>query len=553
MKLFFYTIVYFFIFLILESTFKLFSLHRQRLFGFGNLLNFSWILLISSTFFWLIINFILRKKETAISEKFITKNSPNSEELKEYFNSVASYRKEWKKRNQFYYQELNRVLNFLIPEHSSLLEIGCGTGDTLFDLGRANSTGIDFSSGMLDIARKNYPLIKFHEIDIELPEKKKLGKFKYLLMSDLLGNVTDVQKSIMNSLEFMEDDSRLVITFYNFLWEPVLKLLEKLKLKMPQYRQNWLSMHDMENFLELSGLETIKKGTGLILPIYIPFLSSFLNRYLIRLPIFKHLGLFNYIVARKSQLAKKNYSLSIVIPARNEAGNIEDAILRMPQFATKKVEIIFVEGNSTDHTWKEMQRVQKKYNNRIIRKDNSFDIKIMQQPGKGKGDAVRTGFRAATGDIVTILDADLTMPPEELPKYYNVIAERKADFVNGCRLIYPMEDEAMRFFNVIGNKFFSLAFTWLLDQPLKDTLCGTKMLSREHYENIVINRSYFGEFDPFGDFDLLFGAAKMNLKILEMPIHYKNRLYGETNIQRWKHGMILLRMVIFASRKIKFF
>ena len=179
-------------------------------------------------------------------------------------------------------------------------------------------------------------------------------------------------------------------------------------------------------------------------------------------------------------------------------------------------------------------------------------VKTLRQPGKGKGDAVRTGFDAAEGDILMILDADLTMPPENLPQFYAAIASGKAEFVNGTRLVYPQENKAMRFLNLLGNKFFSLVFSWLLGRPMKDTLCGTKVLTRVNYRKIADNRSYFGEFDPFGDFDLIFGAGKLNLKIMDLPVRYRERIYGDTNISRWRDGWLLLRMVLFAARRIKF-
>ena len=233
----------------------------------------------------------------------------------------------------------------------------------------------------------------------------------------------------------------------------------------------------------------------------------------------------------------------IVIPARNEAGNIEAAVLRTPAMGSR-TELIFVEGNSTDHTWAEIQRVKAAYPER--------DIKILQQTGRGKGDAVRAGYAVATGDILMILDADLTMPPEELPKFYSAVASGRAEFANGCRLVYPMEKQAMQFLNMIANHCFGHAFSWLLGQRVKDTLCGTKVLSRAHYDRIAANRAYFGDFDPFGDFDLLFGADKLNLKIVDIPIRYRERTYGSTNIHRWSHGWLLLRMVAFAARKLKF-
>jgi glycosyltransferase involved in cell wall biosynthesis len=174
------------------------------------------------------------------------------------------------------------------------------------------------------------------------------------------------------------------------------------------------------------------------------------------------------------------------------------------------------------------------------------------QSGRGKGDAVRKGFAIAQGDILMILDADLTVPPEDLPKFFNAITSNKGEFINGSRLVYPMEDEAMMTLNIIGNTFFSWMFTWLLGQRFKDTLCGTKAISNKNYQKLIANRKYFGDFDPFGDFDLIFGAAKLNLKIIEIPIRYQARQYGQTNISRFRHGWLLIKMVLFAMRKIKF-
>jgi len=238
----------------------------------------------------------------------------------------------------------------------------------------------------------------------------------------------------------------------------------------------------------------------------------------------------------------EDFSVTVLIPCRNERGNIEPAVQRTPDLG-HHTEIIFVDGHSEDGTPDEIRRVMEKYPQR--------DIKFMVQDGKGKGDAVRKGFSAATGDILMILDADLTVPPEDLPKFYRAIASGKGEFINGTRLVYPMEDEAMRFLNLLGNKFFSLAFSWLLNQRLKDTLCGTKVISRKNYERLAAGRGYFGDFDPFGDFDLLFGASKLNLKITEVPIRYRAREYGETQISRFRHGLLLLRMCWFAMRKLK--
>ena len=240
---------------------------------------------------------------------------------------------------------------------------------------------------------------------------------------------------------------------------------------------------------------------------------------------------------------EKNYSVSIIIPARNEQGNIEKAVLRTPAFGSNQ-EFIFIEGGSSDGTWDEIERVTKNYPEK--------NILCFKQTGQGKGDAVRLGFDKASGDVLMILDADLTVPPEDLPKFYNAIQQGTGEFINGCRLVYPMEKEAMRFLNLLANKFFGVLFSWLIGQHYKDTLCGTKVLFRRHYEQIADNRGYFGNFDPFGDFDLIFGANKQNLKTVEIPVRYKERTYGSTQIKRFYHGMLLFRMCWFAAKKIKF-
>jgi glycosyltransferase involved in cell wall biosynthesis len=335
-----------------------------------------------------------------------------------------------------------------------------------------------------------------------------------------------------------------VLNFFNNLWRPVLGVAEKLGAKSASLPQNWLSLADVKNLLHLAGWEVIKTDARILCPVRVPLLGPLLNRWLA--PLLRHLCLTVFVVARPRPIPTyyREYSCSVVIPARNEAGNIEAAVQRTPEFGSG-TEIIFVEGHSKDNTWEEIQRVAAKYPHRAI--------KVLKQHSKGKGGAVREGFAAATGQLLFILDADLTMPPEDFPKFYDVVRAGTADFVNGVRLVYPMENEAMRFLNMIGNKFFSLAFSWLLGQPIKDTLCGTKVLFRSHYELIAKNRAYFGDFDPFGDFDLLFGAAKLNLRILDLPIRYRARTYGETNISRWRHGWLLLRMVLFAARRLKFF
>ena len=462
----------------------------------------------------------------------------NKQKLIGYFDKQSAERDKWKKRNSYYHQSLEKLCRFLIPEQEQILEIGSGTGDLLNALEPDRGVGIDVSPKMVEIAQAKYPHLEWQVGDAE--NLSITEKFDYIIMSDVLGYLEDVEKSFLSLKKISNEQTRIVVTYYNYLWEPVLRLVELLGLKAKQPIQNWLSPKDIENLLYLAGFEVIKEGEKMLLPIRVPLVSSFFNKIIANLPIFSRLGLIHYVVARLQPRKEKDYSVSIIIPARNEKGNIENAILRLPKFGNSQ-EIIFIEGHSKDGTLEEIKRVVDKYGNKQ-------DIRYAVQVGVGKGDAVRLGFEMAQGEALMILDADLTVAPEDLPKFYSALVFGKGEFINGSRLVYPMEKESMRILNILGNKFFSMMFSWILGQRLKDTLCGTKVLFKSDYERIAAHRSYFGDFDPFGDFDLLFGAAKLNLKIVEMPIRYGARAYGSPNIQRWRHGWLLVKMPLFAAR-----
>ncbi|GAB1405398.1 bifunctional class I SAM-dependent methyltransferase/glycosyltransferase family 2 protein [Lentimicrobium sp.] len=473
------------------------------------------------------------------------KLSQNKIRVWQAMEKIAPRRNKYIRRNRYYYQNLRNFFRFYIPEGSRIAEIGCGTGWLLNALKPSYGLGIDFSPAMIDIARENYPHLQFRVMDAEHLETDE--KFDFIVISDTLGYLEDIQQ-VFNSLKnIITPDTRILISYQNFLWEPALWLAQKLGLKMTHPRLNWLNREDVIGLLRLADYDIIKCGRRFLFPVYIPLISGFINKYIAHLPLINHLCLTGYIVARLPDVcaaANMKFSVSVIIPARNEKGNIENAVIRTPEMG-KHTEIIFVEGNSTDGTRTEIERVCNKY-------AEKRDVKWLVQDGKGKGDAVRKGFDHANGDILMILDADLTVPPEDLPKFYNAIASGKGEYINGTRLVYPMEDEAMRTLNILGNKFFSVMFSWLLGQRIKDTLCGTKVISADNYRKLAANRAYFGNFDPFGDFDLIFGSSKLNLKLVEVPIRYRARKYGDTNISRFKHGWLLIKMVAYASNKIKF-
>jgi len=460
-----------------------------------------------------------------------------------YFDSVAKEREKWRKSGAYYHRQLEKYIQYLIPSNSSVIEIGCGTGDLLAALNPRRGLGIDISPKMVEVARKQFPDLQFEVGDLENLQIEEM--FDYVVLVETIGHVDDIQLAFEELHKVCKPETRVIIVYYNYLWEPVLKFAEAVGLRMKQPLQHWLPLDDISNLLYLNDFEVIKKGYRFLMPLYIPLVSIFFNKFLANMPFFWKLSLNQVLIARPKGIRKapEETTCSAIIPCRNEKGNIEQAVLRMPDMG-KSTEIIFVEGHSQDGTLEECERVKNKYPEK--------DINVFVQEGKGKYDAVKKGFSHAKNDILMILDADLTIPPEDFPKFFDAIVSGKGEFINGTRLVYQMEDQAMRFLNLLGNKFFSRAFTYILEQRIRDTLCGTKVLWKEDYLTIAEGRKYFGNFDPFGDFDLLFGASKLNLKIVEIPIKYRERTYGTTQINRFRHGLILFKMVFFALGKIKF-
>jgi len=462
----------------------------------------------------------------------------------------------WRKRNAYYYGWLDRIYRFIVRPNSRVLHVSCECGDLLAAVEPSYGVGVDSDVDAIELARKRFPHLKFyvndpHELELDEKSLDKPGKvskvepFDYVLICNTLGRWRDIQQVLERIRPLTTESTRIVITYYNYIWEGILDLGSIIGIRRPYPYQNWLPPEDIENLLRLSNFDVIRTTSYLLMPKRIPPLTTFCNYFLSLMPGFRYFNLVNLVIARPTPAARRDedLSVSVIVPCRNERGNIEDAVNRIPEMG-RKTEIIFVDGNSTDGTAEEIENQIKKHPQRKIRL-------LHQGEGVGKGDAVRKGFAAASGDVLVIQDADLTAPPEDLVKFFRALRDGKGEFISGSRLVYPMEKQAMRFLNLLGNKFFGALFSWLLGQRFKDTLCGTKMIYKKDYELIAANRSYFGDFDPFGDFDLIFGAIKQNLKVVEVPVTYRARTYGTTNISRFAHGWLLLKMSWIAFKKIK--
>lgn len=470
-------------------------------------------------------------------------------DIKSYFTSLAPSWARYRSHRTYYWRQITSFVSFYMNPGQSVLEIGCAAGDLIAGVPGARKVGVDFCPELIAQARVAHPDVEFHIMDAE--DMTLDEKFDVILLSNLVGYLDDVELVLDQVARLCHRQTRVIITSYNKMWEPLISFAELIGIKRKGPEQNWLSKDDVTNLLSLTGFETYRTNSCMLMPFNVPLLAPLFNRIVSHLPLMGYLSLNDYIFARPapedmqaSEGWRTRYSVSVVIPARNESGNIRAAVERVPDMGCH-TEIIFVEGNSTDDTWDEINRVAAEYQGRR-------DIKVARQDGRGKGDAVRKGYSIATGDILMILDADLTVPPEDLPKFYRAIATGRGEFINGVRLVYPMEKGSMRMLNTLGNHFFSSLFSWILETPIKDTLCGTKVMFRKDYLRLAEGRSFFGDFDPFGDFDLLFGAHKLNLRMVDLPIRYRERKYGTTNISRFRHGLLLLKMSAFAATKIRF-
>lgn len=467
---------------------------------------------------------------------------------REHLAKIAPRREGWIKRNSYYYKLLGSLLRFLVEPQKQVLSVRCGTGNLLAAVEPSGGKGIDICDEIVDIARQRNPSLNF---TVAFPDKDEFRQkfrpgetFDYILFNDI-GDTVDVLQAFRNLKPLCQRHTRVLVTTYNHLWEPLVTFAEWTGMKVPRAEQNWLSMADIRNLLKLTGFEALETHRIVLLPKYLPLLSGFLNRFCARLPFLSKLCMTQVIVARKvpPPVAVEDLTVSVVIPCKNEKGNVEEAVRRIPSLAGR-TEIIFCDDQSTDGTAEEVRRMQLCYPDK--------DIRLEHGPGVCKSRNVWTGFDAAKGDVLLILDADLTTIPEELPYFIEVIVSGQAEFVNGSRLVYPVPKGAMNGANMVGNKFFSVAFTYLLGQRVKDTLCGTKVLWRSDWERVRPMLGSWGTEDRWGDYELLFGAAKLNLKILDLPVHYQERIYGSTKMTKvFRNGLVMLRMCWHGFLKLK--
>jgi SAM-dependent methyltransferase len=461
----------------------------------------------------------------------------NKAEIISYFENLAPEYDKWLKRNKFYHSCINSLYASIIAPYSSVLEIGCATGELLNYLNPSFGVGLDLSNNMIEIARRKYPHLKFICKDVNDLERDEFDfKFDYIILSNLVDYLPDILNVLNKVKEFLAQDGLVIITTENPFWQPLMRLGSKLKLRMPDGPRNFMTNCDISNIVQLSELETVKTGLKFFIPVKIPFLSSLINLVVSETWLLRNFCLLQYLIARCHK-ERSELSCSVIIPCHNEAENIAQCIKSVPRIG-RSTEIIVVDDGSNDDTRSIIENT--------IKTDSR--VKLISYPeNKGKGYAVRSGCDAAGGDVLIILDADMSVLPGELTKFFEPIQQGKADFMNGTRMVYPMQGQAMRTLNYAGNKLFNLILSWLIEQRISDTLCGTKAFLKKDYKKISMGRC------KWGDFDLLFGIAKLKKKILEVPVHYQARQAGKSKMRVLKHGLLLAKMCWIGLFELKFF
>jgi len=471
------------------------------------------------------------------------------ESIRAYYRELSPEYAQWLRRRAYYYRCKTDLLRRLIPQPGRTLEIGCGLGQNLAALSPEYGLGIDLCPEVVAQARELHPSREYPHLEFQCMSALDCGQlqgpFDTILLVNSTTEIADLVSGYRAIGTLCAPHTRIVQVSYNYFLAPMIRLAARLGWAPNHPIQNWLTGQDLSNLAHLGGFEEVRRGYALPMPLKIPGLSGMVNRFLPLFPLTWYVSLLYFTVMRPvpPPAPEQRPSVTVCVPCKNEEDNIEGLARRIPDIGSA-TEIVFVDDCSTDGT---ADAVRKQ-----IELHPEKSIRLVSGPGQGKGAACRAGFAEARHDVLMILDADMTVMPEDLPGFYEALASGKGEMINGSRLIYPMENQAMPFLNVLGNKLFAALFSFVLSQPIKDTLCGTKVCWRRDYPKLLEARAYFGGIDRWGDYDWLFGAARHNLKIVEYPVLYRERVAGETKMtQRLRNSLIMLRMCRAALLRLR--
>ncbi len=452
-----------------------------------------------------------------------------------HFDSIAQRWDFWRDKNRYYHDSLAEFVRGVGPPDGNVLEVGAGTGDLLASVPAAHAVGLNLSKRLNELASAKHPLLDLRTFEIDHISLPDGFTADHVVMVNMLDHVHDIWELVESLQPHLGEHSLLLLTTTNPLWAPVMRLGGRLGWRVPDSPRNYLTSRDIASVLALQGIDVVESGFLLPAPKRVPVVADLLNLIVPDVPVLRYASSVQYLAARV-RCVRRPLSVSVVIPCHNEEGNIAECIARTPDFG-RSTEVVVVDDGSRDETRAVVRSVmQRDPRVRLVAYDTNH----------GKANAVRAGFDAATGDVLMILDADMTVAPEDLPKFLKPLQDGTADFVNGTRLVYPMAGQAMPLANFLGNKAFCFLTSWALRQRVSDTLCGTKALFRADYEKLPI----VGK-DRWGDFDLLFGAARSRLRILEIPVHYGDRKSGDSKMNVRRDGWLFLKACLAGWRSLR--
>lgn len=460
----------------------------------------------------------------------------NPDSNREFYERIAPDWDYWHEKNAFYHRKMTELIRGMIPPGGKVLELGCGTGDLLAALRPRAGIGLNLADGLTARARAKHPEFRFETVEVDEAKIDEGFTPDYVVLNQMLDYVYDVWDCFESLRPAVTDHTLLVMTSNNPMWGPLLRFASRIGQRTPESPRNFITNRDIRAVLELQGFDVVEAGMALPVPVRVPVVGPILNALLPEMPALHYLSSIQYTAARL-RASRPALGCSVVIPCHNEEGNIAECIRRVPALG-RITEIIVVDDGSTDGTRRRVEEA--------MRTDPRVRL-IAYDENRGKANTVRAGFEAARGDVLMILDADMAVTPEELPKFLKPIQNGTADFVNGTRLVYPMEGRAMRFANFLGNKVFCFLVSWILRQRVSDTLCGTKVLLRHDY----LRMPRMGE-ERWGDFDLLFGAARLKLRILEIPVHYQERRSGTSKMRALREVGLFLKACWKGWRMLRY-
>tara|TARA_B110000977_G_scaffold125183_1_gene160299 strand:+ start:1495 stop:2904 length:1410 start_codon:yes stop_codon:yes gene_type:complete len=447
-----------------------------------------------------------------------------------YYLKNKESRENFLKKKNFLFDEISKALNYLINDSNYVKFFCCGNSSIVNKVNSKNIYINEINNTFINSLTKS-------EIKKEDEINKNLN-FDHIVIADI-EHQKFITKNLIDLNEKIDNECRVIVLSKSIFWSTLINFYKKIKNIGPD-KNNFLPYSNLRKIFLNTNFEIVKNEKIIFFPFQFSLLTKFINQ-IFRFPVLNFFCMINLTVLKKVQ--KKNYQaegkkISFIIPCKNEGGNIKFFYEKIIN-STINAEFLFGNDNSSDNTLDEIKKLQQAIPNK--------EIKIYDGPGVCKSENVYKGINLASGEIILIYDADLTVSFDDLVNSINLLLKTDADFINCTRMIMPQQKNAMKFLNFYGNLFFAFLFSILFKQKITDTLCGTKIFFKKDWEQIKKYNNTWGAKDLWGDFDLLLGAYKNNLKIVENPISYTDRKEDETKMTGIIKNSIRMLIITFVA------